>query len=177
MANNEFILAQADVGNAFPVDLISFKERLVGQDLFPHMEAGHFVGEKDWHVRSLLRHPELSVRLGQLSEQTRLSCFTREALERFYMIAEKALKGIDPKNVWVMNESGVAARGARIKVSPALCELRAYSLSYDAPISIAGIRTPWSALRRHSEVGDHKTHHARGLRVTSWQGGSPCTRL
>lgn len=116
MANNEFILAQADVGNAFPLDLISFKERLVARDLFPHMEAGHFAGEKDWHGRSLLRHPVLSVRLGQLLGQNRLSCFTKEAVERFYMIAEEALKGVDPKNVWVMHESGVAARGARIKV-------------------------------------------------------------
>ena len=59
----------------------------------------------------------MSVRLGQLSEVTQLNRLSREAVHRFYTIAEPALLGVDPKNVWVVDESGIAARGAQVKVS------------------------------------------------------------
>ena len=116
-AIEEFLLAQADVGNAFPVDLLPAKAREIAKVLFGDPNLQGFVGGKDWQTRFQNRHPQLSARLGQLSEVTRLACLSREAVDRFYTIAEEALKGVDPANVWFMDESGVAARGAQVKVS------------------------------------------------------------
>lgn len=112
----EFLLAQADVGNAFPAELLPAKVQDIAKKLFGRVDLEGMVGGKDWEERFKKRHPELSVRLGQLTEATRLACLTREAVSRFYDIAEHALKGVKPENVWFMDESGIAARGAQQKV-------------------------------------------------------------
>lgn len=173
----EFLLAQADIGNAFPVDLLPAKVREIASDLFKSDELAGFVGGRDWHERFQKRHPVLSVRLGQLSEQTRLSCLSREAVERFYSISEIALDGVDPENVWFMDESGIAARGAQIKVSPFLCKSRRQKSQYTALTSAAGVRTQGGAIGHHSKVGDHQTHHSGWLRLRARKGSSPRTHL
>ena len=67
----EYLYAQADVGNAVPVDLLPPKVRDIAKDLFSTQDLSGFVGGKDWHTRFLERHPGLAVRLGQLTEVTR----------------------------------------------------------------------------------------------------------
>ena len=176
-AIKEFLLPQADVGNAFPIDLLPAKVRDIARGLFGTAGTGSFVGGKDWQARFHSRHPELSVRMGQLAEVTRLNCLSREAVDRFYSIAELALKGVQPANVWFMDESGIAARGAQIKVGLPNPYPPNPSPPNDTPDSPVGLRTPWSSFCRHPEVGDHKARHSRRVRVSRRASCRPRTHL
>jgi hypothetical protein len=111
----EWLKDQHTVNNCVPMSKLQAvaREAAVSRGLDPTS-----VGGADWLKRFWARHPDLSLRQGQLSDSARTTSMTRDNVLRFYDLLGNSLKDVKRENIWMADESGVEACPQNRQVSP-----------------------------------------------------------
>jgi len=101
----DFAEAQAEVGK--PVG----KKTIVKKLMAVSKAFGHPSSEpgRARYFKSFMKRMTLKTVLGQKTDQARFFAVTEETVGRFGDLAEAALQGVKPENVWVADECGFAA--------------------------------------------------------------------
>jgi hypothetical protein len=75
------------------------------------------IGGKDWFRAFVKRHPELSVRRGQLTESARLTAMNRPSIARYFELLRVVTDGVQPNRIYNVDEVGIDLMKAGDKVS------------------------------------------------------------
>jgi len=144
----KFAEGQANVGK--PLGKNGIVKKLIGMS----KALGHKSSEpsRARYFKGFLKRMELKVVIGQKTDAARFFAVTTETVGRFADIAEVALEGVKPCNVWVGDECGFAAedhdrrvRCARTRPPPPSGPL--------SPLPFTRSSCPWRTRRCRSVSG------------------------
>jgi hypothetical protein len=77
----------------------------------------NFIACRSWVDRFLNRHPQVKLRIAEFLEYFRVINTSRDFIARYFQILRVALEGVEPRNIYMMDETSIELRNTQPTVS------------------------------------------------------------